>query len=315
MDLSIIIPAYNAEKTVCRAIDSAISQKTDYEFEIIVINDGSNDATEKQLEKYNNSPKIKIYSHENRGIGKTRSEGLELASGKYISYLDADDYLLEGAVQAYLSTAFEKKSDIVIFDSQFIFEGGKIKPYPALEKHKGGRITSAEYYLSMPGPWNKVMKKSLFTELGITFPEKIWYEDLATIPTLVISAGRERLYYLKKTLHSYVCEGESITRHSSYKEKFADIIPAVEHSVIYTRDLLPNETCFLAWHHFYRSFAWTFFKYGRYDKIHRMNKVFLHYFPKWKRNKYILKQNPIAVFYSYLFINEKFSILKFLKRR
>jgi len=89
--VSVIIPAYNAEKYIREAIDSVLNQ-TFKDFEIVVINDGSTDKTPKILKSYGN--KIRWKSQENKGLAPAMNEGIKMAKGEYIAYIDADDICL-----------------------------------------------------------------------------------------------------------------------------------------------------------------------------------------------------------------------------
>ena len=90
--LSIICPAYNAEKTIGKLIESIVSQKyKNYEF--IILNDGSKDKTFEVIEGYAKKYKnIVAIDKPNTGVGDTRNEGLKIAKGKYITFADADDW-------------------------------------------------------------------------------------------------------------------------------------------------------------------------------------------------------------------------------
>ena len=93
MEVSIIIPVHNAEKYVARAIRSALDQSWDKKrFEVIVVNDGSKDATTKILDYYSDRVKI-IDLKENKGLAYARNEGIRDSNGRYIVCLDADDYI------------------------------------------------------------------------------------------------------------------------------------------------------------------------------------------------------------------------------
>ena len=92
MDLiSIVVPVYNAEKYIGTCINSVLEQ-TYSNFELLLLNDGSKDHTLDVLKSYEDV-RVKVYSFENQGAGKTRNKGIQLSKGKYITFIDADDYI------------------------------------------------------------------------------------------------------------------------------------------------------------------------------------------------------------------------------
>lgn len=89
--VSVIIPAYNCEKYITQAVDSALAQQVD--LEIIIINDCSNDGTEAVISRYLENPAIRyICNEKNLGAAKSRNRGVQLARGKYVAFLDSDDW-------------------------------------------------------------------------------------------------------------------------------------------------------------------------------------------------------------------------------
>ena len=124
-DISIIIPIYNAEKYLKKCIDSLVEQ-TKKELEFILINDGSTDDTEKIIKSYKDK-RIKYFKNKNQGIGKTRNFGIEKATGKYIMFLDSDDYLEPDSCEFLYNTAEKEKSDLVICDFYKVYENNKIE--------------------------------------------------------------------------------------------------------------------------------------------------------------------------------------------
>lgn len=91
--ISIIVPIYNAERTLQRCIESVLTQ-TYSEFELILINDGSTDKSYDICKEYmHRDTRVSVYSHENRGVSWARNEGMEKSKGKYILFIDSDDYL------------------------------------------------------------------------------------------------------------------------------------------------------------------------------------------------------------------------------
>lgn len=105
VDLSIIIPVYNAEKYIAKCIESVLEQVTKYSFEVIIINDGSVDASLEVIKSFY-SDKISAFSITNSGPGHARNIGLSKAKGEFLLFLDADDYLLPDAIELLLKIAF-----------------------------------------------------------------------------------------------------------------------------------------------------------------------------------------------------------------
>lgn len=101
MDLSIIIPIYNGALLLDRCLDSIFSQKTQYLYEVILIDDGSTDNTV-ELIKARQDPNIVLFQQQNAGPAVARNKGIELAKGQYITFLDADDYWKQGYIQKTL---------------------------------------------------------------------------------------------------------------------------------------------------------------------------------------------------------------------
>ena len=95
--ISIVIPVYNAEKYLSGCLDSILAQQYGGELELICVNDGSNDNSAQILQNYAaKNLNIKVISQVNKGAAAARNAGMKAASGKYISFIDADDYILAG---------------------------------------------------------------------------------------------------------------------------------------------------------------------------------------------------------------------------
>lgn len=123
--ISFFIAAYNAQKYIIEAVNSALNQ-TYKDIEIVIVNDGSTDKTLSILEKeYSQNNKVKIYSNStNIGIAKTRNKALTLCSGEYIAILDADDISTPSRIELQLKALIENNADICI-GNVFFFGGGK----------------------------------------------------------------------------------------------------------------------------------------------------------------------------------------------
>lgn len=174
---SIIIPVYNVENFLCECLNSVINQKNS-DFEILLINDGSTDSSGIICNEYaKNDARIKVFHLVNRGVSFARNVGLEKASGKWILFLDSDDWISLEAL-LYLSNITENEPVEMV---QFSF----IKVYEAKEEHfmlkKDGLFTdiaaydaSNNYHVGICG---FLIKSQIISEYKITFSENIKYAE------------------------------------------------------------------------------------------------------------------------------------------
>lgn len=182
--VTIIIPAYNAEGTIEKCIRSACGQ-TYPELEIIVINDGSSDRTEEICRCFGEKDsRLIVRTTENRGVSAARNLGLELASGTWIVFLDADDILLEDAVKELMK--YRTGTDWVIGNYYMSEQGGKgtimrHAQYFTEAVHRGMKSELPELCCSrnFHCVWGKLFKAKLISEYGLYFHEdKSYGEDL-----------------------------------------------------------------------------------------------------------------------------------------
>lgn len=170
VDLHLIIPVYNTEKYVVECINSVLSQETHYSYIITIINDGSPDRSRELIKPYETNPHIEIIDQENRGFSGARNSGLSHIKGRYVSFLDSDDKLHQGAIDALMDTAYKYDADVVQGGYFVISEKGdvlKTHTVPSLKSEKNPHLKGF--------PWGKVFKSTLFNH--IHFPEKYWFED------------------------------------------------------------------------------------------------------------------------------------------
>lgn len=113
--VSIIIPVYNGEKTISKTLDSLLAQ-TYKNWDALVVNDGSTDQTQEVLDSYNNKfpDKIIVSSHENIGQAATRNKAIMEASGKYMMFVDADDYVDPDYIECYVTAIESGDFDCVV---------------------------------------------------------------------------------------------------------------------------------------------------------------------------------------------------------
>lgn len=183
--ISTIIPAYNAEKSICDALD-AIRKQDVKDVQIIVIDDGSTDKTAFEVLSYmdrNTDMDILYILQENSGPGTARNTGLEYADGKYICFLDADDFIPKHAYKQYLYVANKWDCDVVIGSYMRCIDGEKwyIPQYISnLCKDHDGENLAGDYMVTIKNPslWNRMYRREFLNENSICFLNENHGEDL-----------------------------------------------------------------------------------------------------------------------------------------
>ena len=188
---SVIIPVYNAENHLPKCLDSLLNQSLK-DIEIICINDGSTDASLHILEQYSASDsRLTILSQSNAGAGAARNRGLELASGEYLSFLDADDWFDEHMLEKAYTRASSTHSDICIFQAtQFDESSGKTHPItwgfntkwiPAKETFSHDDVPKHFFQIFMGWAWDKVFRTEFIRSHNLEFPPLHNSEDQAFV--------------------------------------------------------------------------------------------------------------------------------------
>lgn len=214
--ISVIVPIYNAEKTLDRCINSLVKQ-TYKNIEIILVNDGSTDNSRDIIEKYKKkySNKINVINQLNRGIGAARNVGILNSTGNYLGFVDSDDYVEFDMYEKLYNKIKDSNSDIVVCDyyqfntkkrEQVIVGHNSEFDVSLLENPK--LINEIDY-----APWNKLYKKNLFK--GIEFPLNIKYEDLSTILKVFYKA--KKITKLNSALYNYLINENGETQTIDYR--------------------------------------------------------------------------------------------------
>ena len=223
-DISIIVPIYNAERYLNRCIKSLINQ-TKENIEFILVNDGSTDSSEEIIKSYKDK-RIKYFKNKNQGIGKTRNFGMQKATGKYIMFLDSDDYLSTNACDELFSKAEKDNLDLVINNFYRVEEETEKKVEVIIPEFKNTTLKDNKRLLLDVNlaPWNKLYKRELLKKNKIQFVEDLKYEDAPFVVEAMDKA--KKIGYIKKFLNYYVIHKNSET--TVRDEKIFDIIEIVD---------------------------------------------------------------------------------------
>ena len=191
--VSVVIPFHNVERYVGACLQSVVQQSL-HDVEILCVDDASSDGSADIVREFQSrDPRISLLKHEvNRGLGGARNTGISHARGSYIASVDSDDYMGNGMLSCLFETAVSGDFDIVEMGYHSISEDGSpvgtFCAPPAIFTPQDADVDI--FKVLRPSFWSKIWRRSLFERTGIRFPERTYFEDLATTPKLVYSARR-----------------------------------------------------------------------------------------------------------------------------
>ena len=215
--ISVVVPVYNVEPFVERCLDSLKAQTDDIPTEIIVIDDGSTDESGRIVDGYRSDPRFRIVHQCNQGFSGARNTGLELARGRYICFVDSDDYVEPTFLQTTYAAAEREDADIVEVGYFKLFKDGTTKQmlHPAALLHNDVTGSIFQY----PGFfWGKLFRRELFEHIRL--PEGYWYED--TIVHFLLFRMCKTFVYLPQPLYAYRINEQGITKSSVGNPKAID---------------------------------------------------------------------------------------------
>ncbi len=221
--LSVIVPIYKVEKYLNRCISSILSQDFS-DFELILVDDGSPDKCGIICDEYAlRDSRIKVIHKKNGGLSSARNAGIDIARGKYITFIDSDDYIHPNMFLAMISKMVEFDSDVSI--SSFIrttkddeFKELKNEYFPISSKDS---IKAMCQNISFITAWGKIYKTELFE--NIRYPDGKYHEDEFTTYKLFYKS--QKIIYTNDKLYCYyINEGSIIQGH--FSEKHLDSLDA-----------------------------------------------------------------------------------------
>lgn len=216
--ISFVIPTYNAEKTIEKAINSILNQeKSDLEYEIIVVNDSSKDQTNEVMKRFEKNEKIRYFIKEsNTGLSDTRNYGIDKAKGEYLIFVDSDDYISKTLLKD-IEPYIKQNIDLIKWTPIFVDENDnelrKIETvqFENVKGEQGFNLLFGKDNL-IECAWNYAVKKDIM----IKFPVGMYHEDYAIMPLVILNA--KSMVSIGKYEYYYVQSKNSIMRNKD-KEK------------------------------------------------------------------------------------------------
>lgn len=221
--LSIIIPLYNVENYISKCLYSCIHQDLkESDYEIIIINDGSTDNSVHIANKIaQDHSNIKIILQNNKGASAARNTGLKYATGKYIWFVDSDDYISKNILAKITDILLHSNLEIIWLMWQRVNEKREIlKREKKIIKNKEEEIVSGEYFLNnIIGQcfyaWAFIFKRAFLIENSFKFRENIIFEDIESFPFLIHKANR--IQYSPIIAYNYLQRKESTLNRTNLK--------------------------------------------------------------------------------------------------
>lgn len=302
--ISIIIPVYNAEKYLRKCIESILSQSFN-DFELILVNDGSSDNSLDICKEYSkNDGRVRIICKENGGAASARNEGLNIAKGDYIAFIDADDFINKDMYKILYNMAIKNDADLVICEYLNIEED---------EEKKYDEINNMNYYekqydnteclnliysdrnISMIVPWNKLYKKNIFE--NIRYPEGRICEDEFIAHRILHKC--EKILYTNRCLYYYVQSSNSVMR-KPFNRKRLDSVYAFQDRMYFYKKLGEKNLIYKSQITYYNNLFILYFKMEKEgwkckEEYKMVRKDFLKFLILYAKNPFCEYKDKISI--------------------
>lgn len=285
MQLSFIIPIYNVKDYIIECLKSVFTQIHDSNVEVILVNDGSTDNSMELvyslLSKQTNEvfEKIKIINKENGGLSSARNSGLKVACGKFIYFLDSDDYISSDFLEKILPT-IEETLDIIEFNASFFYSRNNNFYFndrrniyeEGLHIIESERMRAKFYGWQDWAVWYRVYNRNIWNNR--VFPEGFLYEDIMTTPFIYQNVNK--VYSLDATLIYYRNNPNSIMNKKS-RESLPSINKAIQDlsnanqtsyiKIVKNRFFIASVRVLLENIGIYKTYCWMLENFSRLDEI------------------------------------------------
>lgn len=219
IDVSVIIPVFNAQDTIGHLVHKLLSEQT-LSIEVIVVDDGSTDETWAILSAVTDERLVLIHQ-ENQGVYATRNAALAVHSGEWVVFLDADDRIADGFLQERLYTAREARADVAVFNGWSADSTGQHHA-PVHRRQPYGQSLNGWQWIrhcvsQREWPhylWLQIIHSAYIREHGLRFQEGKSHKDI--LWTIHLAAGNGRFYFADRKDYTYISNPASITHRQDY---------------------------------------------------------------------------------------------------
>ena len=292
--VSVIMPLYNVETCMKQSIQSVLNQ-TYSEWELILINDGSPDNSGAIADEFAAlyPDRIRVLHQENHGQGGARNAGVDVARGDYLFFMDSDDTIEPNLLEVAVRLAVQQNADVVAFEYDIRRPDGslvKIVSNPFNLPKYGNPRVQREFLLVAGMPWNKLFDANFYRSTALSFPEKVWYEDLI-LCTKMMSQARTAVHTTRPLYHYYLRPGSTMRNKNTARNR--EIIDAMENIRTYFEEndltaMFRDELCCLAIDNVYSAASLRLIRINPPDPLIKELRQYMHHtFPDYRKNPYI----------------------------
>ena len=317
--VSVVVPVYKVEPYLEKCVDS-IRNQTYSDLEIILVDDGSPDRCGEMCEAYaEEDPRIRVIHQENGGQGAARNKGVEQARGKYLVFVDSDDWISADMIEKAVDAAERLQCDIVMFDYYFAeAEASEIREMDFPADQVMHITKNKELLFVPPAPWAKLFRREFYLKSGCRFPGHTYFEDLAVMPFLILAA--DRIVYMKDTLYYYRVRENSTMTGKNYEKSCTDKLTVMDGILagFKTRSLYETYRDELE----YLTFMNVYFEPSKTLVLEKADKKWLkkykeyifRVFPDFMQNRYISSFGKKDMLHLWILNHDQYWLMRVLSR-
>lgn len=296
VDLSIIIPVFNAEKYLKRCLESVAAALGGISSEIIIVDNNSTDSSMDIVKRYNGHTTIKTVKCTKPGAAAARNAGVKIARGKYIWFVDADDAISKNSAQKLLSTAKKTNADLVMLGMKRQYADGHTDYLSAVRSDESNYKSRFVRYGM--GPVQLLIRRTWWQENNFKFREGIIHEDMELMSALILYT--DKYAAVDEPLYIYYQNEDSVLHKTTWDEHYFDIFEALE--CLHKRfknaqqDIVFHDELewFFIWNLLIDS-ARDFQKFPEGKSgLQKSRQLLKKYYPNWHKNRF-LRQKPLKL--------------------
>ena len=273
-------------------------------------NDGSSDNSQNIINKYaKKHNNIKSFIQKNQGQAVARNFALKQATGKYITYVDSDDYIELDMLEKLFGTAISGDYDIVISDIIKEYENRSLiyRNYCNVKYEVNNNFMTSHL-----GPVARLYNRQFLINNNFMFLEGFIYEDLGSIP--ILGMYTDKICYVDEAYYHYAIRDGSVMNQLEYNKKIEDIFKVMEHLSEKITDDYKEELEYLYIEHLLYGASLRFLQFDKYDMLFNIKEIMHSNYINYNKNIYLKNKSIKFRIICFLSYHGMYKIIKILKR-